>query len=52
MTNSMNAMSIRTIGYIRATGKIGLANLTYTIMMRCTQLKKKVHNVFLRDSYA
>jgi len=48
MTNSMNAMYIRTIGYIRATGKIGLANLTYN-MMRCTQLKKKVHNVFLRD---
>lgn len=51
MTNSMHAMYIRTIGYIRATAKIGLANLTYN-MMRCTQLKKKVHDVFLRDSYA
>jgi transposase, IS5 family len=46
MTNSMKAMYIKTIGYIRATAKIGLANLTYN-MMRCTQLNKKVHNVFL-----
>jgi IS5 family transposase len=46
LTNSMNAMYIRTIGYVRATAKIGLANLTYN-MLRCTQLNKKIYNVFL-----
>ena len=46
MTNSVNAMYIRTIGYVRATAKIGLANLTYNLM-RCTQMKKPVYNVFL-----
>jgi len=46
MTNTMNAMYIRTIGYVRATAKIGLANLTYNLM-RCVQLKKKVYAVFL-----
>lgn len=46
LTNSMKAMYIRTIGYVRATAKIGLANLTYN-MMRCVQLNKKVYNVFL-----
>ncbi|WP_260472460.1 IS5 family transposase [Chlorobium phaeovibrioides] len=51
MTNSMKAMYIRTIGYARATAKIGLTNLTYN-MMRCVQLNKKVDNVFLWDSYA
>jgi IS5 family transposase len=51
MTNSMKAMYIKTIGYVRATAKIGMANLTYN-MMRCTQLNKKVYNVFLWDNYA
>jgi len=51
MTNSMQAMYIRTIGYAKATAKIGLANLTYN-MMRCIQLNKRVDNVFLWDSYA
>jgi len=46
LTNSMKAMTIKTIGYVRTTAKIGLANLTYN-MMRCTQLNKKVYNVFL-----
>jgi len=46
MTNTMKAMTIKTIGYVRATGKIGLANLTYNLM-RCVQLKKKVYAVFL-----
>jgi IS5 family transposase len=46
MTNSMKAMYIRTIGYARATAKIGLANLTYNLM-RCVQLNKKVYAVFL-----
>lgn len=46
MTNSMKAMYIRTIRYVRAVTKIGLANLTYNLM-RCVQLNKKVHNVFL-----
>ncbi|HHE32655.1 MAG TPA: IS4/IS5 family transposase [Chlorobaculum parvum] len=46
MTNSMKAMHVRTIGYVRAVAKIGLSNLTYNLM-RCTQLNKKVHNVFL-----
>jgi IS5 family transposase len=46
LTNSMKAMYIRTIGYVRATAKIGLANLTYN-MMRCIQLNKKIHNVFI-----
>jgi hypothetical protein len=42
--NSMKAMSIRTIGYVRAVAKIGLTNLTYNLM-RGVQLNKKVHNV-------
>jgi IS5 family transposase len=46
MTNSMKAMYVRTIGSVRAVAKIGLTNLTYNLM-RCTQLNKKVHNVFL-----
>lgn len=46
LTNSMKAMYIRTIGYARATAKIGLTNLTYNLM-RCAQLNKKVYNVFL-----
>lgn len=46
MTNTMKAMTIKTIGYVRATAKIGLANLTYNLM-RCVQLKKKVYAVFL-----
>jgi len=46
MTNSMKEMFIRTIGYTRATAKIGLANLTYNLM-RCVKLKKKVYAVFL-----
>ena len=46
MTNSMNGMFIKTIGLLRAAAKIGLSNLTYN-MMRCVQLKKPVHNVFL-----
>lgn len=46
MTNSMKAMYVRTIGYVRALAKIGLANLTYNLM-RCAQLNKKVYNVFL-----
>jgi transposase, IS5 family len=46
MTNSMKAMYIRTIGYVRAVAKIGLTNLTYN-KMRCAQLNKKVHNVFI-----
>jgi len=46
MTNTMNAMYIRTIGYARATGKIGLANLTYN-MMRCIQLNRAVHGASL-----
>jgi IS5 family transposase len=45
MTNTMKAMTIKTIGYLRATAKIGLANLTYNLM-RCVQLKKKVYPVF------
>jgi len=32
MKNTMSAMYIWTIGYARATGKIGLANLTYCMM--------------------
>jgi len=51
MTNTMNAMYIRTIGYARVEAKIGLSNLTYN-MMRCVQLNKKVYNVFLWDNYA
>jgi hypothetical protein len=47
MTNTMKAMTIKTIGYVRATTKIGLANLTYNLM-RCVQLKKIVYAVFLR----
>lgn len=46
MTNSMKAMYIRTVAYVQATAKIGLANLTYNLM-RCVQLNKTVHNVFL-----
>ncbi|WP_242664383.1 IS5 family transposase [Chlorobium sp. N1] len=46
MTNTMNAMYIRTIGYARATGKIGLANLTYN-MMRCIQLNRVIHGAAL-----
>jgi len=46
MINSIKAMYIRTIGYGRTVAKIGLTNLTYNLM-RCTQLNKKVHNVFL-----
>ena len=46
MTNTMKAMTIKTIGYVRATAKIGLTNLTYNLM-RCVQLKKKVSAVFL-----
>lgn len=46
MTNSMNGMFIKTIGLLRAGAKIGLSNLTYN-MMRCVQLRKRVHNVFL-----
>jgi IS5 family transposase len=46
MTNTMKGMTIKTIGYVRATAKIGLANLTYNLM-RCVQLKKKVYAVFL-----
>jgi transposase, IS5 family len=48
MTNTMNAIYIRTIGYVRATAKIGLANLTYNLI-RCVQLKKKVYAVFLGE---
>ena len=51
MTNSMDAMHVRTIGIFRAAAKIGLSNLTYN-MMRCVQLKKKVYAVFLYDQYA
>ena len=47
MTNTMKAMYVRTIGYVRAVAKIGLSNLTYNLM-RCVQLNKKVYNVFLR----
>ena len=50
MTNSMNAMIVRTIGIWRAAAKIGLTNLTYN-MMRCVQLKKTVYAVFLRDPF-
>jgi len=50
MTNSMDAMHVRTIG-LRAAAKIGLTNLTYN-MMRCVQLKKTVYAVFLHDQYA
>jgi len=46
MTNSVHGLYIRTIGYARATGKIGLINLTYNLM-RCFQLNKTVYNVFL-----
>ena len=46
MTNSMKAMYVRTIGYVRAVAKIGLTNLTYNLM-RCAQLNKKVYNVFI-----
>ena len=46
MANSMNGMFIKTIGILRAAAKIGLSNLTYN-MMRCTQINKKVYNVFL-----
>lgn len=46
MTNSIKAMYVRTIGYVRAVAKIGLTNLTYNLM-RCTQLNKKGYNVFL-----
>ncbi len=38
--------SLLSIGYVRATAKIGLANLTYNLM-RCVQLKKRVYAVFL-----
>jgi hypothetical protein len=38
LANSMKAMDIRTIGYVKATAKIGLANLTYN-MVRCVQLQ-------------
>ena len=51
MTNSMDAMHVRTIGLYRAAAKIGLTNLTYN-MMRCVQLKKTVYAVFLHDQYA
>ncbi len=51
MTNSMRAMVVRTIGRVRAAAKIGLTNLTYNLM-RCTQLKKTVYAVFLRDPYS
>ena len=51
MTNSMDAMHVRTIGIFRAAAKIGLTNLTYNLM-RCVQLKKKVAAVFLYDPYA
>lgn len=47
MTNTMNAMYIRTIGYARATEKIGsLANLTYN-MMRCIQLNRVIRGASL-----
>jgi len=36
--NSMNGSFIRTIGFARATAKIGMMNLTYNIC-RCVQLK-------------
>jgi IS5 family transposase len=44
MTNSMDAMHVRTIGIFRAAAKIGLTNLTYN-MMRCVQLKTKVYAI-------
>ena len=37
MENSMNGMFIQSIGIVRATGIIGLMNLTYN-MFRATQL--------------
>jgi len=46
MTNSMNGVFVITIGIVRTAAKIGLSNLTYN-MMRCVQLNKRVHNVFL-----
>ena len=46
MTNSMKAVYVKTIGYVRAVAKIGLTNLTYNLM-RCVQLNKKAHHVFL-----
>jgi hypothetical protein len=46
MTNSMKAMCVRTIGYVRAVAKSGLTNLTYNLMP-CVEFKKIVHNVFL-----
>ena len=42
MTNSMDAMFVKTIGIWRAAAKIGMTNLTYN-MMRCVQLKKKIY---------
>jgi transposase, IS5 family len=51
ITNSMDAMHVRTIGIFRAAAKIGLTNLTYN-MMRCVQLKKKVYAVFIYDQYS
>jgi|GEM_PF-2642182 len=36
-----------TIGYVRATTKIVIANLTYNLM-RCVLLKKKVYAAILR----
>lgn len=45
----MKAKSIRNIGYVRAVTKIALANLTYN-HMRCVQLNKTLHNVFLWGS--
>ncbi len=36
VTNSMHGLYIRTIGYVRATGKIGLINLTYNLI-RCVR---------------
>lgn len=47
MTNSMKAIYVRTIGYVQAVAKIGLANLTYNLM-RCTQINKKSYHIFLR----
>lgn len=44
MTNSIDAMHVRTFDIFRAAAKIGLTNLAYN-MMRCVQLKKKVYAV-------
>jgi IS5 family transposase len=49
MTNSMKRMYIRTIGYTRATAKIGLTNLTAISCVVYTSIRKSMQSFW--DKY-